>query len=200
MPSKDSGEVTKTIKRYFRNEEPLFNRMHRDYEDYWVLKEWEPDLDDQIMPEDAYTTNQPRVLAQKIIAFIAETNMVVRVPNDDAPKSQEERNKLTENLSIGMLANIDRRMRRNGDPRIQRQMAWHSVVRGRYVIARAFLRKRPNGETFEDVLPIDPAQFVFQPGEEEPIWAAHRRQLSRGEIRDLYPKFKVADGEVDDDD
>ena len=200
MPSTDSGEVTKTIKRYFRNEEPLFNRMHRDYEDYWILKEWEPDLDDQIMPEDAYTTNQPRVLAQKIIAFIAETNMVVRVPNDDAPKSQEERNKLTENLSIGMLANIDRRMRRNGDPRIQRQMAWHSVVRGRYVIARAFLRKRPNGETFEDVLPIDPAQFVFQPGEEEPIWAAHRRQLSRGEIRDLYPKFKVADGEVDDDD
>ena len=189
MPSTDSGEVTKTIKRYFRNEEPLFNRMHRDYEDYWVLKEWEPDLDDQIMPEDAYTTNQPRVLAQKIIAFIAETNMVVRVPNDDAPKSQEERNKLTENLSIGMLDNIDRRMRRNGDPRIQRQMAGHSVVRGRYVIARAFLRKRPNGETFEDILPIDPAQFVSQPGEEEPVWAAHRRQLSRGEIMDLYPDF-----------
>ena len=58
MPSTNSGEVTKTIKRYFRNEEPLFNRMHSDYEDYWTLEDWEPDLDDQVMPEDAYTTNQ----------------------------------------------------------------------------------------------------------------------------------------------
>ena len=200
MPSTNSGEVTKTIRRYFRNEEPIFNRMHSDYEDYWTLEDWEPDLDDQVMPEDAYTTNQPRVLAQKIIAFIAETEMVVRVPNDDAPKDQEERNKLTESLSIGMLSNVDRRMRRNGDPRIQRQMAWHSVVRGRYVSARAFLRKRPNGETFEDVLPIDPAQLVFQAGEEEPVWAAHRRHMSRGEIRDTYPEFKHWDTEVDDDD
>ena len=200
MPSTNSGEVTKTIKRYFRNEEPLFNRMHSDYEDYWTLEDWEPDLDDQVMPEDAYTTNQPRVLAQKIIAFIAETEMVIRVPNDDAPKNQEERNKLTESMGIGMLANVDRRMRRNGAPRVQRQMAWHSVVRGRYVVARAFLRRRENGETFEDILPIDPAQFVFQPGEEEPVWAAHRRQMSRGEIRDTYPEFKGWEHEVDDDD
>lgn len=199
MPSTNSGEVSKTIDRYFRNEEPLFNRMHKDYEKYWTLEDWEPDLDDQVMPEDAYTTNQPRVLAQKIIAFIAETEMVVRVPNDDAPKDQEERNKLTESISIGMLSNVDRRMRRNGDPRIQRQMAWHSVVRGRYVIARAFLRKRPNGETFEDILPIDPAQFVFQPGEEEPVWAAHRRQMSRGEIRDTYQGFKIGEGDDDDE-
>jgi hypothetical protein len=200
MPSTNSGEVTKTIRRYFRNEEPIFNRMHRDYEDYWTLDEWEPDLDDQVMPEDAYTTNQPRVLAQKIIAFIAETEMVIRVPNDDAPKEQEKRNKLTESMGIGMLANVDRRMRRNGDPRVQRQMAWHSVVRGRYVAARAFLRRRENGETFEDILPIDPAQLVFQPGEEEPVWAAHRRQMTRGEIRDTYPEFKGWDMEVDDDD
>ena len=199
MPSTNPGEVSKTISRYFQNEQPLFDRMHRDYEQYWTLEDWEPALDDQIMPEDAYTTNQPRVLAQKIIAFIAETEMVVRVPNDDAPKDQEERNKLTENLSIGMLANVDRRMRRNGDPRIQRQMAWHSVVRGRYVIARAFLRKRPNGETFEDILPIDPAQFVFQPGEEEPVWAAHRRRMSRGEIRDTFPGFKIGEGDDGDE-
>ena len=199
MPSTNPGEVSKTISRYFQNEQPLFDRMHRDYEQYWTLEDWEPALDDQIMPEDAYTTNQPRVLAQKIIAFIAETEMVVRVPNDDAPKDQEERNKLTENLSIGMLANVDRRMRRNGDPRVQRQMAWHSVVRGRYVIARAFLRKRPNGETFEDILPIDPAQFVFQPGEEEPVWAAHRRRMSRGEIRDTFPGFKIGEGDDGDE-
>lgn len=199
MPSTNPGEVSKTISRYFRNEQPLFDRMHRDYETYWTLEDWEPDLDDQVMPEDAYTTNQPRVLAQKIIAFIAETEMVVRVPNDDAPKDQEERNKLTENVSIGMLSNVDRRMRRNGDPRIQRQMAWHSVVRGRYVIARAFLRKRANGETFEDILPIDPAQFVFQPGEEEPIWAAHRRRMSRGEIRDTFPGFKIGEGDDADE-
>jgi hypothetical protein len=200
MPSTNPGEVIKTIRRYFRNEEPIFSRMHRDYETYWTLEDWEPDLDDQIMPEDAYTTNQPRVLAQKIIAFIAETEMVIRVPNDDAPKDQEERNKLTEAIGIGMLSNVDRRMRRNGDPRVQRQLAWHSVVRGRYVVARAFLRRRENGETFEDILPIDPAQFVFQPGEEEPVWASHRRRMSRGEIRDTYPEFKGWEHEVDDDD
>lgn len=203
-PTANAGATIKKIRRYFRNDQPLFDRMQRDYDQYWALDGWIPDEEENILPEDAYTTNAPRVLAQKIIAFIAETEMIVRVPNDDAQKNQEERNKLTEALSIGMLSNVDRRMRRNGDPRIQRQMAYHSVVRGRYVAARAFLRKRPNGETYEDVLPIDPGQLVFQPGEEEPLWAAHRRELSRAELRDEIPNITFGEssrtiGEDDDD-
>ena len=201
-PTVNAGETIKKIRRYFRNDQPLFDRMQSDYDKYWALDPWIPDDEENILPEDGYTTNAPRVLAQKIIAFIAETEMVVRVPNDDAKKDQEDRNKLTESLSIGMFSNIDRRMRRNGDPRIQRQLAYFSVVRGRYVAARAFLRKRPNGETYEDVLPIDPGQFVFQPGEEEPLWAAHRRELSRAELRDEVPNitFNTTNPSMEDDD
>jgi len=193
------GDVVKKIRRYFNNDKQIFDRMNSDYENYWVLNQWQPDEEDNITDEDSYTTNQPRVLAQKIIAFIAETELILRVPNDDAPKDQEERNKLTEALGIGMLANVDRRKRRNGENRIQRQMAWQSVVRGRYVAARSFLRKRENGDTYEDILPIDPAQLVFQPGEEEPIWAAHRRQLSRDEIRDDFVKKIGFENQREDD-
>tara|TARA_R100000808_G_scaffold18710_1_gene40925 strand:- start:20801 stop:22843 length:2043 start_codon:yes stop_codon:yes gene_type:complete len=201
MPqSTNPGAVIKKIRRYFQNEKAIFDRMEEDHDKYWALEEYLPPEDDNILPEDWYTTNQPKVLAQKIIAFIAETEMVIRVPNDNAPKDQEERNKATEQLGIGMLGNVDRRKRRNGEPRVQRQMAFHSVVRGRYVAARAFLRKRENGDTYEDILPIDPAQLVFQAGEEEPIWAAHRIQKSRAEVRDELPNFKFPNETEDDGD
>lgn len=173
----------------FKDEHLIFDRMDDDY-DLYTLKGWQPDEEDSISPEDAYTTNAPRVLAEKIISFISQTNATIRVPNDLATKDQEQVNENTEQLAIGMLANVDRRLRRRGKPVVQDQLAWYSVVRGRYAAARAVLRVRPNGDTFEDILPLDPRHLVIQSGDEEPVWAAYRMYKTRNEIRDEFPNFK----------
>jgi len=111
----DARKVADRVASRFRDEQPVFDRFDRDW-DLWVLERWNPDSEDSISPEDAYTTNAPRVLAQKIIAFISATELIVRVPNDDAPKPQETLNDSAESLAIGMLKLADERLRRGGKP------------------------------------------------------------------------------------
>ena len=177
------------IEREFEENHAVMDRMEDDY-DLYTLKRWSPDIEDSISPEDAYTTNAPRVMAEKIISFINSTEVVIRVPNDDATKEQESVNDALEQLSIGMLANSDRRLRRKHEPTIKEQLAWFTVVRGRYAAVRALLRKRENGETYEDILPLDPMHLVVGMGPEEPEWAAYRTYMTRREIRLQYPGFE----------
>src|SRR3989338_8802680 len=97
----DARKVMDRVASRFRDEQPVFTRMDDDW-DLWVLEKWQPESDDSISAEDAYTTNAPRVLAQKIIAFISATELIVRVPHDDAPKPQEMLNDAAESLAIGI--------------------------------------------------------------------------------------------------
>ena len=177
------------IEREFEDNRAVMDRMEEDY-DLYTLRQWNPDIEDSVSPEDAFTTNAPRVMAEKIISIINGTNIVIRVPNDDATKEQEFVNDALEQLAIGMVANSDRRLRRRHEPSIKEQLAWFTVVRGRYAAARAILRKRENGETYEDILPLDPLHLVVGMGAEEPEWAAYRTYMTHREIRSKYPEFE----------
>lgn len=188
-----SGDIAAGIQQKFRDLAAVHDRMDADYSLY-TLDEWQPDIMESLSTEDVYTTNEPRVLAEKVISFITATELVVRVPNDDAQERQESANDLVEQLAVGMLNNIDRRHRRLGQPPVVDALAFFSVVRGRYAAARAILRKRPNGETFEDILPLDPRHLCIQPGVEEPLWAAYRLRRTVQEVREEFPSFAFEDG------
>ncbi|MDA1297283.1 MAG: hypothetical protein O3B04_04670 [Chloroflexi bacterium] len=191
-------DIGARIEQKFRNLSSVHDRMDADYSLY-ALDHWQPDVAEALSPEDIYTTNEPRVLAEKVISFITATELVVRAPNDDARERQESANDLAEQLAIGMLNNIDRRHRRLGHPPVVDALAFFSVVRGRYAAARAVLRKRPNGETFEDILPLDPRHLCVQPGVEEPLWAAYRLRRSVLEVREEFPHFAFENGHWSDD-
>ena len=190
-----SGDITGRIQQKFRDLAAVHQRMDADYSLY-TLDEWRPDVTESLSLEDVYTTNEPRVLAEKVISFITATELVVRVPNDDAQERQESANDLVEQLAVGMLNNIDRRHRRLGQPPVVDALAFYSVVRGRYAAARAVLRKRPNGETFEDILPLDPRHLCVQPGVEEPRWAAYRLRRTVQEVLEEFPGFAFENGAV----
>ena len=192
-------DISACIQQKFGNLSSVHSRMDSDYSLY-ALDRWQPDLVDALSPEDIYTTNEPRVLAEKVISFITATELVVRAPNDDAREQQESANDLAEQLAIGILNNIDRRHRRLGHPPVVDALAFFSVVRGRYAAARAVLRKRPNGETFEDILPLDPRHLCVQPGVEEPLWAAYRLRRTVQEVREEFPRFAFECGRSSDDD
>ncbi len=173
----------------------LYARMDEDFKLYKLI-EWLADEEEPISPEDAYTTNAPRVLAKKIIAFISNTELVIRIPNDEADNQQEVINDKAERICIGMLNNADKRLRRSNRQSVQDQLGWFSVVRGGFAVVRAMLRKKPDGQTFVDILPIDPRHFVVQMDDEEPNWAAHRFILTRKEIQRKYPGFKFARDDI----
>ena len=194
----DARKVMDRVASRFRDEQPVFTRIDDDW-NLWVLERWSPDSEDSISPEDAYTTNAPRVLAQKIIAFISATELIVRVPNDDAPKPQELLNDAAESLAIGMLKLADERLRRGGKPALKESLAFYSTVRGRYAATRAVLRKGPNGRTFPDILPLDPRHLVIEWGDDEPTWSAYRMSYTRNEIRNRYGNLSFTETHREDD-
>lgn len=187
-----AADLEKKITRKWESLAQIHARMDSDF-DLYTLKDWMPDFDDPLDTEDIYTTNDPRVLAEKIIAFITATERIIVARNDEAQDQQEQINDMAENLAVGMLENADRHLERNGDPRVQDQLAHFTVVRGRYAAARAFLRKRPNGDTFEDILPLDPRNLVIQQGDGELKWAAYRMRWTAGRIQDEFPGFEFAE-------
>jgi len=191
-------EITEKIGQKVRDEQELFDRMDADF-DLWTLKKWQPGMEESVAAEDSYTSNAPRVLATKIIAFISGTELVVRIPNDAAPKPQEELNDAAEMLAIGMLRHADERLRRRGSPSVKDAMAFYTVVRGRYAAIRSLLRKDEVGQTFIDMLPLDPRHLVIEMGDEEPIWAAYRHTFSRAQIRKMFPGFEFEAWQSDDD-
>lgn len=190
LPS--ARKVTGAIETKMRGMSRVHDRMDDDYSLY-TLDKFKPDLNESIAPEDAYTTNAPRVLAEKVISFIAATETIIRTNSDHAQEGQEDVNDSSEELCVGMLNNANRRLRRKGLASVQEQLAWHAVVRGRWVAARAILRKRENGETYDDIIPLDPRHLVIWQGDEEPLAAGYRMRKQIQNIQDEYPNFSFDD-------
>jgi hypothetical protein len=180
--------VQERIEKKFRDEQLVFDRMDGDF-DLWTLEPWTPGDESHLAKEDIFTTNEPRVLAQKVIAFITGTELIVRISNDDAQEQQEEVNDRAEQLAIGMLRAADERLVRSGRPAVKHQLAFFSTVRGNYAAVRALLRKTAQG-TVVDMLPLDPRHLVVEWGEDEPAWAAYRMTRTRGQLRADYPEYE----------
>ena len=85
--SAQADEISQRIARKFSDLATVHDRMDADYALY-TLEQWKPGYLESLSAEDIYTTNEPRVLAEKVISFITATELVVRVPNDDAQEPQ----------------------------------------------------------------------------------------------------------------
>ena len=163
--------------------------------DRWSLKPYaiDEDNDGVIAPEDAYTTNNPRVLAGKIIAFLESTKELIRIPYTTEKEDQENANSNAERLAIGFRDIADKRLIRRGQGKAKNQLAWASTVRTGRIFLRGLLLKNERGDTVPDMLPFDPRHTVVRFGAEEPEWVAVRKIQSRREIRTRFTGFKFSD-------
>ena len=177
------------IRRRFNSMSDVIKRMDDD-EARWRMESFRPDAREGIAPEDAYTTNIERVIAEKVVYGIASSNVIVRVNQDPGSTDNEDANNEYERLNIGFLNEADRRLEAQGQPPVLDQLAWYSPNRGRYVAARALLMKNEDGETVVDILPMDPRNFVFDRDPDGITWAVYRMMRTRQEIRDSYPGFR----------
>ena len=61
--------------------QPLWDRMDADMERY-ALVPFEPVAGDGISPEDAYTSNEPRTQADKVISIVGYAPTIVKIVED----------------------------------------------------------------------------------------------------------------------
>lgn len=171
---------------------PIHSRMDSDYS-MWRLDPFKPNINEGIAPEDAYTSNTPRNVADKVVSLVASAKLLIRVDNDTSMESTAEANNNVERLAIGLLEAGNDRLVKRGEAPLQDQLAWTATVRGGWVAARALLIMSPMGETEVDIKPIDPRHLIIEFGVDGPLWAAIVTQRTRAMIKDEYPGFSFND-------
>ena len=132
----------------------------------------------------SYTSNAPRILADKIISYLTNANMSIRV-NMSATVADRSPGSKKEKLAIGSLNLADERMQRIGQPTLREQLAFYSVLRGWYA-GRALLNKREDGSTYVDITPFDPLHCVYEMDDDGVIWLAHKTRRSPASVKAKY--------------
>ena len=132
----------------------------------------------------SYTSNAPRILADKIISYLTDASMSIRV-NMSSTIADREPGTKKEKLAIGSLNQADERMQRLGQPTVREQLAFHSVLRGWYA-GRALLNKRKDGSTFVDITPFDPLHCIYEMDDDGVVWLAQKTRRSAAGIKSKY--------------
>ena len=200
-PKAEQRTIEQILERISSREkvmQTLWERMDKDYS-RWRLDKFQPLARDGIANEDAYTSNEARNLADKISGIIGYAPRIVRIEEDSDGDANGELNAEAERLAIGFLRLADERLEAAPTTLLQPTLAWHTIVRGGYVVARALLRKKPDESTVVDVMPIDPRHLVFQKGMDGPIWAAIVTMQNRAAIRDDWDFTFDKNTPVDED-
>ena len=132
----------------------------------------------------SYTSNAPRILADKIISYLTNAQMSIKVPMTAKVDDRSAGNK-KEKFVIGALNLADERMQRYGQPSIREQIAFYITLRGWYA-GRAMLNKHEDGSTFVDITPFDPLHICYEMDEKGIIWLAHKTKRSPSAIKSTY--------------
>ena len=134
---------------------------------------------------ESYTSNEPQTYADKVISFLTDSELVIRIPYNNADEEQREINDTKERFLIGALRSADERLQRRLQPTIRQQFSWYSVIRGWYA-GRVLLVKDKEQNTHIDVTPWDPLHTFWGIGADGVDWACYRIKKTRAEIKAQY--------------
>ena len=134
---------------------------------------------------ESYTSNEPQTYADKVISFLTDSELVIRIPYNNADEEQREINDTKERFLIGALRSADERLQRRLQPTIRQQFSWYSVIRGWYA-GRVLLIKDKEENTHIDVTPWDPLHTCWGIGADGVDWACYRIKKTRAEIKAQY--------------
>ncbi len=112
-------EITALVDNHYELTEPLRTRMDDDHKLY-RLEEFDAGEGYQ-----SYTSNEPQVYADKLIAWMTSAEMIVRIPYNNSEREQRENNDAKEN--DGMIFNsVFKQIKRlaNKKPTSKIAMAW----------------------------------------------------------------------------
>jgi hypothetical protein len=146
----------------------------------------------------SYTSNQPKVVADKIISWMNDSRMIVTAPLSQRV-SEKDAGDSKEKYIVGAMNMADSRLVARGMLPVKSQIAAHITLRG-WFAGRAVLNKRKD-KTYVDITPFDPLRVVFEQDEDGIVWLAYRTLRSSQTIKQLY-KVKIdepTNSEYDDE-
>jgi len=171
-------DIINKVETHYDSTEPLRSRMESDYSLY------------RLDPYDAgdgyhsYTSNEPSTYADKIVSFIASSEMIVRIPNTSEDREQRTNNNIKERFFLGALRHANERLIKQLKPSIKAQLSWFISLRGWYA-GRALIMKKDD-KSYIDITPWDPMHTYWGTGDEGLTWACYKVKKSKEVIESEY--------------
>ncbi len=186
MPSRE--DIVEMVGEHERDVKPLRLRMEADYDRYRLIPHVNVDRGTgQVLEHLAvYTSNAPRVFADKIISWLTLAELLVRVPHVEVGGHEPEVDNRKERFAIGNLRAADERLKRLLQPSLRGQMAFYTTVRGGYLGGRALLVKRPDGTTYADITAWDPMHMHWELSDRGLEWVCYKIKKTRAQIYREY--------------
>ncbi len=186
-------EIISLVDSHYDLTEPLRTRMDDDHKLY-RLEEFDAGEGFQ-----SYTSNEPQVYADKLIAWMTSAEMVVKIPYGNSEREQRENNDSKEKFLLGLVKAADERLTSRFQPVVRNQMAWFITLRGWYA-ARALMTKDDEGETNIEIQPWDPLHTYWAEGKNGLAWACYKTKKTPTEIKAIWGVDLSSDGQGSDDD
>ena len=184
-------DVIDLVDTHYDVTEPLRTRMDADHKLY-RLESY--DAGDGYK---SYTSNEPQTYADKIIAWMASADVIIRIPPSGNPRNLRETNNEKERFVIGALKSSDERLTRKLLPDLKSQLAWYISLRGWYA-GRALLVKKDEDTTYVDVTPWDPMHTFWGTDSDGLSWACYKPKKTKAEIENQYT-VRLGDMREDED-
>ena len=186
-------EISALVDNHYDLTEPMRTRMDDDHKLYRL------DEFDAGEGYQSYTSNEPQVYADKLIAWMTSSQQIIRIPYGNSDREKRENNDSKEKFIIGILKSADERLSNRLQPNLRQQLAWFIVLRGWYA-GRALLVKDDDGETYVDIQPWDAMHTYWGHGDKGLSWACYKTKKTPSEIKASYDIDISGEGSDPNDD
>ncbi len=134
---------------------------------------------------ESYTSNEPQTYADKVVSFLTDAELVIRIPYNMANEEQRKANDAKERFLLGSMRAADERLQKRLQPTVRQQFSWFVTLRGWYA-GRVLLVKDAEENTHVDITPWDPLHTFWGVGENGLEWGCYRIRKTRAEIKAQY--------------
>ncbi len=182
-------QIVEAVKQHETDMTALRERMDADYERYRLTPHVnvDPVTGEELTNYAVFTSNAPKVFADKVISWQVLAELLLRVPHLESGQHQEEQDNFKERFAIGCLRSADERLKRMLQPSLRGQLAFYTTVRGGYIGGRCMLVKSlTTGETYADITAFDPMHLHWCMGSDGLEWVCYKIKKTRAQIRREY--------------
>ncbi len=168
----NAAQIMQAINEVANDDAPLYERMESDF-NLFRGEQYQARKGDQ-----AFTSNEPQTLADKVIDIIAKADLDLKIPIFTEPEDDRREISNTERFVSGCLDYADLRLKRRGEPTLQPLAAWHAVVRG-WIVGRPLVYKSEaaGGDTVVQIDLWDRRWVRYEMGSEGILWVAFIRNV-----------------------
>ena len=144
----------------------------------------------------SYTSNSPRILADKLVSLLCESKLLIRVPEDILSEDEQNTANNVERFLYGALNLMDEQaLLLPDEPEVRQKMAWLAVIRGSFGV-RSYVYKDEKGETIPSMDIWDIYNTSFGVDSKGVTWAAYSYRVTPEQAKEEYNITNVPAHEI----